>query len=157
MTNPSPTLHYYYDDPTNTTPLTYSHEGDAGFDIRSNTDITLHPGEQHNATTGLHILLPPNTVGLVHPRSGLAYKHGITIVNAPGTIDSQYTGEIIVLLYNMGKETVHLPKGSRIAQIVVQHYTHVTFQHLPRKPDNTNDTRHNHTRGSQGFGSTGIN
>lgn len=128
---------------------TYAHEGDAGADLVCVSDITLAPGERSLVPTGIAIALPAGFVGLVHPRSGLAFKQGIGIVNTPGTIDSGYRGELKICLINLDKhETVHLPAGSRIAQLVIQEVTTAQFLQV--------DVLQATSRNEQGFGSTGI-
>jgi dUTP pyrophosphatase len=127
----------------------YAHHGDAGADLVCIEDVTLKPGERLLVPTGVAIALPSGYVGLVHPRSGLATKHGIGIVNTPGTIDSGYRGELKICLINLDpKETVHLPAGSRIAQLVIQEVTTASFVQV----QDLDDTE----RSDQGFGSTGI-
>ena len=127
----------------------YARDGDAGADLVCIEDVTLKPGERLLVPTGVAIALPSGYVGLVHPRSGLATKHGIGIVNTPGTIDSGYRGELKICLINLDpKETVHLPAGSRIAQLVIQEVTTASFVQV----QDLNDTE----RSDQGFGSTGI-
>lgn len=127
----------------------YAHDGDAGADLVCIQDVTLAPGERLLVSTGVAIALPAGYVGLVHPRSGLANKHGIGIVNTPGTIDSGYRGELKICLINLDPtETANLPAGSRIAQLVIQEVTTAQFvqvQELDETPRNEN-----------GFGSTGI-
>jgi dUTP pyrophosphatase len=127
----------------------YAHDGDAGADLVCIEDVTLAPGERLLVSTGIAIALPAGYVGLVHPRSGLANKHGIGIVNTPGTIDSGYRGELKICLINLDPaETVSLPAGSRIAQLVIQEVTTAEFvqvQELDETP-----------RGDNGFGSTGT-
>ena len=126
----------------------YSTDGDAGADLTSVAELTLAPGERALVPTGIAVALPPGTVGLVHPRSGLAARHGITVVNAPGTVDSGYRGEILVNLVNLDPRTpftVHV--GDRIAQLVVQHYLHGDFDVVDSLPDSA--------RGETGHGSTG--
>jgi dUTP pyrophosphatase len=127
----------------------YAHDGDAGADLVCIHDVTLAPGERLLVSTGVAIALPSGYVGLVHPRSGLANKHGIGIVNTPGTIDSGYRGELKICLINLDPtETVNLPAGSRIAQLVIQEVTTAEFvqvQELDETP-----------RSDKGFGSTGI-
>ena len=121
---------------------TYAKPGDAGADLRSRIDFELVP-------TGVAIALPEGYVGLVHPRSGLATKNGITIVNAPGTVDSGYRGELMVTLLNTDKtKSFHVQRGDRIAQLVIQKYEHATFTVV----DELEQTE----RGSSGFGSSGI-
>jgi len=127
----------------------YAHDGDAGADLVCIEDVTLKPGERSLVATGVAIALPPGYVGLVHPRSGLATKHGIVIVNTPGTIDSGYRGELKICLINLDpSETVSLPAGSRIAQLVIQEVTTAQFIEV----QNLDDT----DRSDKGFGSTGI-
>ena len=127
----------------------YAKPGDAGADLRSRVDFELEPGERALVPTGVAIALPEGYVGLVHPRSGLAIKNGITIVNAPGTVDSGYRGELMVTLLNTDKtKSFHVQRGDRIAQLVIQKYEHATFTVV----DELEQTE----RGSSGFGSSGI-
>jgi dUTP pyrophosphatase len=127
----------------------YAHDGDAGADLVCIEDVTLAPGERLLVSTGIAIALPAGYVGLVHPRSGLANKHGIGIVNTPGTIDSGYRGELKICLINLDPaETVSLPAGSRIAQLVIQEVTTANFVEV-QELDETQ-------RSDNGFGSTGI-
>lgn len=127
----------------------YAKPGDAGADLRSRIDFELEPGERALVPTGVAIALPEGYVGLVHPRSGLATKNGITIVNAPGTVDSGYRGELMVTLLNTDKtKSFHVQRGDRIAQLVIQKYEHATFTIV----DELDQTE----RGSSGFGSSGI-
>ena len=127
----------------------YAKPGDAGADLRSRIDFELEPGERALVPTGVAIALPEGYVGLVHPRSGLAIKNGITIVNAPGTVDSGYRGELMVTLLNTDKtKSFHVQRGDRIAQLVIQKYEHATFTIV----DELDQTE----RGSSGFGSSGI-
>lgn len=127
----------------------YAHDGDAGADLVCIQDVTLAPGERLLVSTGVAIALPAGYVGLVHPRSGLANKHGIGIVNTPGTIDSGYRGELKICLINMDPtETAKLPAGSRIAQLVIQEVTTAQFVQV-QELDETQ-------RNENGFGSTGI-
>lgn len=127
----------------------YAKPGDAGADLRSRIDFELEPGERALVPTGVAIALPEGYVGLVHPRSGLAIKNGITIVNAPGTVDSGYRGELMVTLLNADKtKSFHVQRGDRIAQLVIQKYEHATFTVV----DELEQTE----RGSSGFGSSGI-
>lgn len=127
----------------------YAKPGDAGADLRSRIDFDLEPGERALVPTGMAIALPEGYVGLVHPRSGLAIKNGITIVNAPGTVDSGYRGELMVTLLNTDKtKSFHVQRGDRIAQLVIQKYEHATFTVV----DELEQTE----RGSSGFGSSGI-
>jgi len=127
----------------------YAHDGDAGADLVCIEDVKLAPGERSLVATGVAIGLPAGYVGLVHPRSGLATKHGIGIVNTPGTIDSGYRGELKVCLINLDPtESVTLPAGSRIAQLVIQEVTTAQFIQV-QELDETE-------RSDKGFGSTGI-
>ena len=127
----------------------YAKPGDAGADLRSRIDFELEPGERALVPTGVAIALPEGYVGLVHPRSGQATKNGITIVNAPGTVDSGYRGELMVTLLNTDKtKSFHVQRGDRIAQLVIQKYEHATFTIV----DELDQTE----RGSSGFGSSGI-
>lgn len=127
----------------------YAKPGDAGADLRSRIDFELEPGERALVPTGVAIALPEGYVGLVHPRSGLATKNGITIVNAPGTVDSGYRGELMVTLLNTDKtKSFHVQRGDRIAQLVIQKYEHATFTVV----DELEQTE----RGSSGFGASGI-
>ena len=101
----------------------YAHPGDAGADLVTTVDVTLAPGERAMVPTGIALALPEGFVALVHPRSGLAARHGLSIVNTPGTIDAGYRGEIKVLLINHDpKEPIELRRGDRIAQLVVQRF-----------------------------------
>ncbi|MFW0169371.1 dUTP diphosphatase [Rothia sp. P4278] len=128
---------------------TYAQPGDAGADLRSRIDLTLAPGERALVPTGVAIALPEGYVGLVHPRSGLAAKHGITIVNAPGTVDSGYRGELMVSLLNTDREkSFAVKRGDRIAQLVIQRFETAIFSLV----DELDETE----RGSSGFGSTGV-
>lgn len=127
----------------------YAKPGDAGADIVSRTDITLAPGERALVPTGIAIALPDGYVALVHPRSGLAIKHGVTMVNSPGTVDAAYRGELQIILINHDPtEAVSFKRGDRIAQIVIQKVEHAEFIEVSELPGSG--------RGSGGFGSTGI-
>ncbi|MEV0583540.1 dUTP diphosphatase [Nonomuraea sp. NPDC050310] len=126
----------------------YAHPGDAGADLHSAEDVELQPGERAIVRTGLSIALPDGYAAFVHPRSGLAAKHGVTVVNAPGTIDAGYRGEIMVILLNTdAKEPVRLRRGDRIAQLVVQRVERVRFAEVEQLPGSA--------RGAGGHGSTG--
>lgn len=126
----------------------YSTEGDAGADLSSVAEVTLAPGERALVPTGIALALPPGTVGLVHPRSGLAARHGVSIVNAPGTVDSGYRGEVLVNLVNLDPtESFAVRVGDRIAQLVVQEYLHADFSATDSLPGSA--------RGETGHGSTG--
>lgn len=98
---------------------TRAYDGDAGIDIHSAENVSIHPGQRRLVSTGLRIALPKNTVGDIRPRSGLAAKHGVTVLNAPGTVDEGYRGEVKVNLINHGSIPHHITKGDRIAQLVV--------------------------------------
>jgi dUTP pyrophosphatase len=126
----------------------YAHPGDAGADLVSTVDVHLAPGERALVPTGVALALPEGYVGLVHPRSGMAVRHGIGIVNSPGTVDAGYRGEISVLLVNLDRHTpVQLRRGDRIAQLVVQRVLAARFTEVDRLPASA--------RGSGGYGSTG--
>lgn len=126
----------------------YAHPGDAGADLMSTVEVTLAPGERAMVPTGVALALPEGYVGLVHPRSGLAARHGISIVNAPGTIDAGYRGEIKVMLVNLDPaEPFTLRRGDRIAQLVVQRFERVEFVET--------DGLDASARGEGGYGSTG--
>ena len=126
----------------------YAKGGDAGADIVSRIDITLAPGERALVPTGIAIALPDGYVALVHPRSGLAIKHGVTMVNAPGTVDAGYRGELQIILINHDKiEPVSFKRGDRIAQLVIQKVERAEFIEVRDLPGSG--------RGTGGFGSTG--
>ncbi len=126
----------------------YAKGGDAGADIVSRIDITLAPGERALVPTGIAIALPDGYVALVHPRSGLAIKHGVTMVNAPGTVDAGYRGELQVILINHDlTEPVSFKRGDRIAQLVIQKVERADFVEVENLPGSG--------RGDGGFGSTG--
>ena len=121
--------------------------GDAGFDLRAVEPFTLAPGERALVPTGVAIALPPGHAGLVTPRSGLAIKHGISVVNGPGLVDPNYRGELKVVLVNLGQETFEGQAGDRIAQLLI-----VPFAAPPIAiVDTLDDTE----RGADGFGSSG--
>ena len=126
----------------------YAHADDAGADLMTAVDVTLPPGERVMVPTGVAIALPSGYAGFVHPRSGLAARCGLSIVNAPGTIDAGYRGEIKVVLVNLDpRQPVTLRRGDRIAQLVVQRVETVRFV----DSDGLDDT----ARGAGGYGSTG--
>jgi dUTP pyrophosphatase len=126
----------------------YAHPGDAGADLRAREDVILEPGERRLVPTGVAIALPDGFVALIHPRSGLATKHGLTIVNAPGTVDAGYRGEIAVTLLNTdSSQPIELRRGDRIAQMVIQRVEHALFIPVSELSDSV--------RGTGGFGSTG--
>ncbi|MFC0224723.1 dUTP diphosphatase [Nocardioides zeicaulis] len=127
----------------------YAHPGDAGADLHTTVDLTLAPGERALVPTGISIALPDGYVALVHPRSGLASRHGLSIVNTPGTVDAGYRGEIKVLLINHDPvEPVTLHRGDRIAQLVVQRFERARFVEVGVLPTSV--------RGDGGYGSTGT-
>ncbi len=126
----------------------YAREGDAGLDLAAAATITLAPGGRQLVPTGLRVSIPIGHAGLVLPRSGLALRSGVTVLNAPGLIDSGYRGEIGVLLVNHGAETVTINRGERIAQLVIQTVERATLVEV-RELDATG-------RGAGGFGSTGA-
>lgn len=126
-----------------------AHDGDAGADLYAAESLTLAPGERALVGTGVALALPLGTVGLIHPRSGLAAKHGLSIVNTPGTVDAQYRGELKVCLLNTDRSTpIEITRGMRIAQLVVQKVELVTFLEV----DELDATQ----RSDGGYGSTGT-
>jgi dUTP pyrophosphatase len=128
---------------------TQSNFGDAGFDLYSIEEVTLAPFERKAIRTGISIALPPSTVGLVHPRSGMALNHGIAVLNSPGTIDSGYRGEIKVILINLDPNiSFSIKPKDRIAQLVIQDFKNAEFELVEELPASM--------RGSGGFGSTGA-
>ncbi len=126
----------------------YAHPSDAGMDVRSVVDLTIAPGARALVPTGLVMLLPPLYEAQVRPRSGLALKNGVTVLNTPGTIDSGYRGEVGVILMNLGADEFIVKKGDKIAQIVIAPVTQPEIVETDRV-DETD-------RGSGGFGSTGV-
>ncbi|HEU5223654.1 MAG TPA: dUTP diphosphatase [Candidatus Lumbricidophila sp.] len=128
---------------------TYAHPGDAGADLHSTEALILAPGARATVGTGVSIALPEGYVAFVVPRSGLAFKHGITIVNAPGTVDAGYRGEIKVSLLNTDQSAAYeINPGDRIAQLIVMPVSRATFIPVESLPDSV--------RGEGGFGSTGF-
>ena len=126
----------------------YAHDGDAGADLVTTVDANLAPGERVLVPTGLALALPAGYAGFVHPRSGLASRRGLSIVNAPGTIDAGYRGEVKVSLINLDPaEPIALVRGDRIAQLVIQRVEHARFVEVAALPESV--------RGSGGYGSTG--
>ena len=126
----------------------YAHPGDAGADLLTTVDVSLAPGERAMVPTGLALALPEGYVALVHPRSGLAARHGLSIVNTPGTVDAGYRGEIKVMLINHDpRESIELRRGDRIAQLVIQRFERAQFVEVGDLPDSS--------RGDGGYGSTG--
>ncbi len=127
----------------------YAKPGDAGCDLRSTEELVLAAGERALVRTGVKIAMPDGYVGLVHPRSGLAFKHGITVLNTPGTVDAGYRGEIMVTLFNSSKEDFQINRGDRIAQLVFQQVERARFIPVQVLPESS--------RGETGFGSSGKN
>ncbi len=127
----------------------YAHDGDAGCDLLSAVDAVLGPGERALIPTGVAVSIPRGYGGFVQPRSGLAIKHGISLVNTPGLIDSAYRGEIKVIMINTDRnEPFHINRGDKIAQFVIQKVEEVSFEEV----DELDET----VRGDGGFGSTGV-
>lgn len=126
----------------------YAHPGDAGADLRAAQDVDIPPGARAAVRTGVAIELPYGYVGLVHPRSGLAARLGVTVLNAPGTIDAGYRGEVIVVLINHDRDaTVKIARGDRIAQLVLQRVERAHFHRVEELTDSS--------RGEGRYGSTG--
>ncbi len=121
--------------------------GAAGMDLRADETVALAPGERRLVPTGIAVAIPPGFEGQIRPRSGLALKHGLGIPNAPGTVDSDYRGEVGVILVNWGREPVRLARGERIAQLVIAPVTRAVLQEVAELPGSD--------RGGGGFGSTG--
>ncbi len=128
----------------------YATEHSAGVDLEAAVDAptTLKPGERQLIPTGLAIALPPGYEAQIRPRSGLALKNGVTVLNSPGTVDADYRGEIKVILANLGNEAFTVERGMRVAQMVVARHEHVAWQVV----DQLDET----ARGAGGFGSTGV-
>ncbi|MEZ4720868.1 MAG: dUTP diphosphatase [Flavobacteriales bacterium] len=129
----------------------YATEQSAGMDLRAflpNGSVMLKPGERALIPTGLHIALPTGFEAQVRPRSGLAFKKGVTVLNAPGTIDADYRGDVGVILINHGLEPFEVVDGERVAQLVIARYEHIIWQQV----DELGET----DRGAGGFGSTGV-
>ncbi|WP_217132413.1 dUTP diphosphatase [Leucobacter chinensis] len=127
----------------------YAHPGDAGADLKSSEAVVLQPGERKLVGTGVSIALPDGFAAFVVPRSGLAAKHGITVVNSPGTVDAGYRGEIKVTLLNTDRENAfEVAVGDRIAQMIIMPVTRATFVPVETLPGSD--------RGTGGFGSTGV-
>jgi dUTP pyrophosphatase len=127
---------------------TIGNPGDAGYDLRSAGEATVAARSRTTVNTGVSIALPAGLVALVHPRSGLAAKHGITVLNAPGTVDAGYRGEILITLVNHSDEDFQIARGDRVAQIVFQKFESATFVQVSELPGSH--------RGNAGFGSTGV-
>jgi dUTP pyrophosphatase len=128
----------------------YATPSSAGIDLAAavSGDIALAPGERITVPTGIALALPEGYEGQVRPRSGLALRHGVTVLNSPGTIDADYRGEIQIILANLGGETVVLERGQRIAQLVIAPVVRVAFDEVAVLPASA--------RGAGGFGSTGV-
>ena len=127
----------------------YAHPGDAGLDLHARQDVTLGPGERALMPTGVAVAIPDGHVGLVHPRSGLALRHGVSLVNTPGTIDAGYRGELQVPLINHDRSAaVTIRRGDRIAQLLVQPVAHAALVEVDELPEAA--------RSAGGFGSTGL-
>ena len=128
-------------------PPRHAHPGDAGVDLHARHEVRLDPGARASVPTGIAVAIPEGHVGLVAPRSGLAARHGIGVVNAPGIVDSGYRGEIKVILVNHGSEPIRLERGDRIAQLIVVPVATVEMIDVEELPSSE--------RGAGGFGSTG--
>jgi len=127
---------------------TIGNPGDAGYDLRSAENAIVPARSRHTVNTGVSIALPAGYVALVHPRSGLAAKHGITVLNAPGTVDAGYRGQMLITLVNHSDEDFEISRGDRIAQMLFQKFESARFVHVTELPGSQ--------RGSAGFGSTGV-
>jgi dUTP pyrophosphatase len=125
----------------------YAHPGDAGLDLFASEDVTIPAGEYRRVGTGTAIQLPQGTEGQVRPRSGMALRHGVTVLNSPGTVDEGYRGEVAVILINHGKEEFHVAKGMKIAQLLVKNVETVETVEVRDLSETS--------RGEGGFGSTG--
>ena len=125
----------------------YATSGAAGMDVVSAESVTIRPGQRHAVATGLSVAIPENYEIQVRPRSGLAFKHGITVPNTPGTIDSDYRGELKVLLINHGADDFAIARGDRIAQLVLAPVTQAQWDEVEELDETS--------RGEGGFGSTG--
>lgn len=128
----------------------YTTPGSSGMDLRAAVEgqVTIYPGETTAVPTGLTIAVPGGYEAQVRPRSGLALKHSLSVLNSPGTIDSDYRGEVKVILANLGREDFAINRGDRIAQLVVCPVVHAAWEEVERLPDSS--------RGAGGFGSTGL-
>lgn len=127
----------------------YQHEGDAGLDLPSRVNLTIEPGQRAIVPTGLAVAIPKGYAGFVLPRSGIAARHGIALVNSPGLIDAGYRGEVAIVMINTDKhEAFHIRRGDRIAQLVLQQVVEATTVEVEELGDTS--------RGSGGFGSTGT-
>jgi dUTP pyrophosphatase len=126
----------------------YATGGAAGMDVVSAEDVTIEPGARHAVATGLAMAIPVGFEIQVRPRSGLALKHGITVPNTPGTIDSDYRGELKIILINHGSAAFPITRGDRVAQLVLAPVTQARWDEVPELDDTA--------RGADGFGSTGV-
>lgn len=126
----------------------YEHDDDAGADLRSVVNLIVPAGGRALIPTGIRMALPDGYVALIHPRSGLAARNGITVLNTPGTIDSGYRGEINVILFNTSDEDFHVSRGDRVAQLVIQEYIRADWIVVDEISDSD--------RGEKGLGSTGV-
>ena len=126
----------------------YARPDDAGLDLYAAEPVTLAPGARALVPTGIALAIPPGFAGFVLPRSGLALRHGVTLLNTPGLVDAGYRGEVQVLLVNHGDAPVSLSRGDRVAQLVVQRVEHVMLAAVAELPESA--------RGAGGFGSTGV-
>jgi len=126
----------------------YARPDDAGLDLYAAEAVTLAPGARALVPTGIALAIPPGFAGFVLPRSGLALRHGVTLLNTPGLVDAGYRGEVKVLLVNHGDAPVSLSRGDRVAQLVVQRVEHVALAPVAELPESA--------RGAGGFGSTGV-
>lgn len=128
-------------------PPRHAHEGDGGVDLRARESVVVDPGTRFAMPTGVAVAVPEGFAGLVTPRSGLAARHGVTVLNAPGLVDAGYRGEIEVILANLGDEPYRVERGDRIAQLVVVPVAVQEYEIVDTLPDSD--------RGEGGFGSTG--
>jgi len=126
----------------------YAHEGDSGLDLYAVEDTIIEPGQRVLVKTGIKIQLPPNTEAQIRPKSGLALKKGITVLNTPGTVDEGYRGEIGVILINHSDTTYNVETGQKIAQMVIMPVVRVAVEEVPSLDETA--------RGEGGFGSTGV-
>jgi dUTP pyrophosphatase len=125
----------------------YASEFAAGCDLCASEELTIYPGERKLVPTGLFVAIPAGLEGQIRPRSGIALKHGVTVLNSPGTVDSDYRGEIKILLVNLGNDPFKIAKGDRVAQFIFAPVMHAKFVKMPALPVTE--------RGTEGFGSTG--
>lgn len=145
-----PPLRVHLLDPNMSLPV-QARPGDAGFDLAARINISLSPGERSLVPTGVAMAIPEGYAAFVHPRSGLAARHGVSIVNAPGTIDSGYRGEVLVNLINLGQEPISFVRGDRIAQVVIQGVETPVFMQV-----DSSEELGESERGTGGHGHTGA-